>query len=481
MVAPEPILENLVQEDFYLISPGWLARWEDRIAAWGFDLEWQKEFVADMLGKVCLMDTLVLPDSNDRLRALGTVLDLPTLRIPVGMSFFDSFADERFAEIDFPGPLPADKRIGPVSDYAMALDLLAQLNLFRTEAEVIQQLLSIFSMLFAPSELFFVRYADQRPVGVHRSFQEESSPGSDTVSACLSYADRTQIIGGDNGFVVPLDFMDQRMGLFFISHFAVPDRLDSYRNLMEAIVPICGLSLNNARTYEALLRNMELRDRLLSIVGHDLRGPMGSIAGLLKIFADDAKRSISGDSLAMLTEIIKAADDTFLLLQNLLEWAKSQTGTGGLRIEPHRLHDLAGRVLSVLQSQALTKKIILWNEVPPDLDVRTDADALQTILRNLVSNAMKFSHPGGIVRVRAAREGTLLRVEVIDHGVGMDTAALKEARNFAERRSTQGTQGERGTGLGLLLCRDLTERLGGTLEFQSAIGEGTRAILFLPL
>lgn len=487
MVAPGPVLENLVREGAYLMSPGWLDQWVARIAEWGFRAEDLHSFVHDSMDKLCLLDTLVVPGCDGSLDDLGEALGIATMRVPVGMSYFDSFADTRFSDalgvaLHADSPVRTTAVAGrDTADYAMALDLLAQLSRFQTETELIQQLLAVFTMLFAPGQMSLVRYVDGRPVGVNRVDREELIPDEETKANCLSLARVPKVVPHGRGFAIPLDFSDERIGLLFVSDFAMTDHLESYRNLMESIAPVCSLTLNNARNYEDAVSGLEFRQRLFSIISHDLRGPLGSTVSVLKMLAEEIEGSVSDASMDLLTETILAAENIVLLLHSLLEWANALSESTELRTESLDLKQVTKVVLDTLRGQAGSKHVVLRNEVSKEARLRVDPNVLQTILRNLVSNAIKFSHPGGSVRIGAELRADRLVVTVTDTGVGMDADAVTNALQFTRRRNTPGTQGEPGTGLGLLLCHDLLRKVGGRLKLRSEIGAGTTASLSFPL
>jgi hypothetical protein len=286
MVAPDQLIENLLREGAYLVSPGWLERWEEHVASWGFTPDDLCSFCGESMEQLCLLDTLTLPDSRERLPEMGRTLDLPVQRIPLGMSFFDSFADARFSDgkgesAGAHSLLSSEEKV--VADYAMALDLLAQLSFFHTESEVIQNLLNLCVMLFAPGTVEFLRITDGRPVGLSRPRLEEVPPDAIFLSTCPEYLGSRKIIQQEGGLIIPLYFSDQLLGVLFISDISLPGYMDSYRSMLESIMPICSLSLNNARNYEVIVKSLEVRERLLSIIGHDLRGPLGGDKGTAQI------------------------------------------------------------------------------------------------------------------------------------------------------------------------------------------------------
>lgn len=479
LIAPEWLLENLVQEGSYLVSPGWLAYWEKNVAAWGFDALGLREFAQDSIKQICLLDTLTLPGSEVRLAAFSEALGIPALRIPVGMSHCSTLLQ---AALD---PRPAEPK--PDADYAMALDLISRLGQFQDEAQVIGQLLEILSMLFAPRSLSLVRYENSKPAGICTPFKEEMILDEATASICDSLKMYTTPSDYGDGFVLPVDFGQQRMALVFMTGLAKPDSRDSYRNLLESIIPIFSLSMNNARNYEALLENektllgkqkelldtLDFRDRLLAVIGHDLRGPIGSMGDLLELLGESLEGSIPEREMQFLSEITLAANSASGLLLNLLEWAKLQTTALVLNPEFLAVRDEATAIFSILHSQAAIKGITLNNEVDPAFIIFADPNVMQTILRNLVSNALKYSHPGGMVTIRTSQSIGSRRIDIMDTGVGMEADTLAMALDFSKRRSKPGTKGERGSGLGLVFCKELAEKSGASLALESILGQGT--------
>lgn len=481
IVAPPAILENLIGEGAYLMNPGWLNRWQERTAEWGFAPTELPVFFHDSADSLCLIDTLVEPDINASLVQIGETLELPVVRIPVGMSYFDTFADSVFSATEQPPNEELPTRRQPVrevtADYAMALDLLVQLSHFQTEAQIVQQLLHLFITLFAPGQAFLVRFLDGAPVGVNHVDHEETIADSDTISMCRSLSELRAVTPHGRGYAIPFDFADERIALLFISEFATDAYRESYRNLIESIAPICSLTLKNARNYEVIVRGLDFRQRLLSIIGHDLRGPLGSMVSLLKIMYDEIENKHPESVTDVFGEIIRAGEKTMLLLNGLLEWGKAQTESMALGTDVIDLHSATRSVFDMLESQAALKAVSLRNAVPSDSRMRVDSNVLETILRNLVSNAIKFSHSGTTVSVTTEHHDGKLIVKVSDTGIGMDANTAESVLKFTRRRSTAGTNGEEGVGLGLVLCRDLLRKIGGELELQSEKGVGTTVSL----
>lgn len=490
LLAPEWLLENLVREGAYLVSPGWLAHWQEHVRVWGFNSHDVREFARESMRSVCLIDTLVDPQSPALLQELAGALGLPALRIPVGLTYFSAMVEEAVrAAQSAPEPAPVQTQ----ADYAMALDLLSELVRIQTERGVITQIIEVFALLFAPHDVRVVRYADGSP---HDLWLADglAEIDAETLAHCTAINDQTtSVVLGDavgDGVAVPLDFLERRLAVVFVGEFAMPHRRDEYRNVMESIAPMCSLSLNNARNYEAVLAQeaelkqqhaaltsaLSFRDRLLSIIGHDLRGPIGSMHGLLGILVADLSGKIAAEDQHALSELAKTAGSTYDLLIDLLEWANLQRETTMVAVElPVR--SLVATVFEITCRQADAKGISQRNEVPETFAWAIDPRILKTILRNLISNAIKFSLPGGRVVVRAIGQTDTKRLEVQDTGVGMDAETIAAVLDVRRRYSTPGTAGEQGTGFGLVFCRELAAKVGVDFKISSEPGVGTTVAL----
>jgi signal transduction histidine kinase len=173
-------------------------------------------------------------------------------------------------------------------------------------------------------------------------------------------------------------------------------------------------------------------------------------------------------------------DTTLRLLDNLLNWSAAQMAGEATRPEPVYLDEVVEETLSLLLSDAERKKIYLLNQVQEPLVAHADLNMIRLILRNLVSNAIKFTPDSGTVTVAAQRLGTMWEITVTDSGLGIATADRQKIFGQGGPHSTLGTAHEKGTGLGLLLCKDFVERNGGELTFESEVGRGTAFRFTLP-
>ena len=231
---------------------------------------------------------------------------------------------------------------------------------------------------------------------------------------------------------------------------------------------------------EQLVKHLQTKDRLYSLVAHDLRAPFNTIMGFASLLTD-AGDDADKEKVKMYARFINdAALQVFNLLENLLFWARSQSDEIQFSPSALNLSDLIRETLDLLSDSALKKTVAMYEQVDTDVQVYADENMLRTIVRNLLMNALKFTDAGGEVRVAAKKSGEQIRICVIDSGVGMDAATLEKISS-AQGHTESGTRGEKGSGLGLLLCRDFIERNGGQLEVSSTPGKGSRFCFTLPL
>jgi signal transduction histidine kinase/Flp pilus assembly protein TadD len=232
------------------------------------------------------------------------------------------------------------------------------------------------------------------------------------------------------------------------------------------------------RQADALEQAGRSKDKLMAIIGHDLRGPIGSLKGLLELVSTG---QLSAQEFAQLSARLNSSvDNLFVLVNHLLQWANTQLK--GIKPQPRvlDLSVLAKENVELLNVIALKKNISLINKVPDGSSAWADANLVNVVLRNLISNALKYTPAQGTVTVRAQANASFVSVTIEDTGLGMDAETV--AKLFSgSLTSTPGTSGEKGTGLGLSLCQDFVNQQGGTLTVSSTIGVGSAFTFTLPL
>ena len=234
---------------------------------------------------------------------------------------------------------------------------------------------------------------------------------------------------------------------------------------------------------EELRKTIMGRDKLYSVIAHDLRSPMGSIKMVLNMLILNLPSETIGEEMyELLTMANQTTEDVFSLLDNLLKWTKSQIGKLKVVYQELNMVEVGGGVSEIFTMVAGLKNIKIVQDMPVvPVVVRADIDMLKTVIRNLISNAIKFSNEGSEVLVSLTEEDGMAIVSVKDSGCGIDEENQKKLLHTDMHFSTFGTNNEEGSGLGLLLCQDFIVKNGGKLWFTSKKGEGSTFSFSVPL
>lgn len=237
------------------------------------------------------------------------------------------------------------------------------------------------------------------------------------------------------------------------------------------------------RSQQIQLLNVQLqkvnndKDRFISILGHDLKNPFTNILGLADILATEKlEKEESDEYLAMLNDVAKR---TYKLLEELLEWARVQTGNFPFRPDYFSLGQAVEDVLCHVKVSAMAKNITIRHDTNGQ-QVYADYGMLRTILRNLITNAVKFTRPGGVITVTAEEMPASVIVSVADNGVGMDEEIRRKLFGISDIITTKGTADEKGTGLGLILCKEFVEVHKGAIWVESEEDKGSVFSFTLP-
>lgn len=236
------------------------------------------------------------------------------------------------------------------------------------------------------------------------------------------------------------------------------------------------------RKTQELERTIVARDRLYSVIAHDLRSPIGSIKMALNMLILNLPEEKIGREMSdLLTTANQTTEDVFALLDNLLKWTKSQIGKLNVVYQDIDIVEVVDGVVEIYNMIARVKKIKIREEKPSSLAVLGDIDMVKTIVRNLLSNAIKFSNEDSEILVKLEEKEGMAVINVQDHGCGMDEESQKKLLHTDTHFSTFGTNNEEGSGLGLLLCQDFIQKNGGKLWFTSTKGEGSTFSFSIPL
>lgn len=231
---------------------------------------------------------------------------------------------------------------------------------------------------------------------------------------------------------------------------------------------------------ELSLTNSE-KDKLFSIIAHDLKGPFQSILGFTELFRDEGVR-MEPEEIRKISGLLHySASRTAQLLDDLLNWARLQQGRIAFSPEPMLVGQMLDFIGELMQEKAQQKNIQIVSKLPENLSLKADKEMLKTILRNLLSNALKFSHPGGKVVISAMSENGYVKVSVSDSGIGVPADKIENLFSIGNEHIMPGTANEKGTGLGLVLCREFVEKHGGRIWVNSVEGKGSTFTFTIPL
>jgi len=222
------------------------------------------------------------------------------------------------------------------------------------------------------------------------------------------------------------------------------------------------------------------KDRFISILAHDLKNPFNTILGLMDLLIMNIHKYEIAKIKDFLQRIDKTAHNTYNLLDDLLMWVRAHSGKLPFEPQNHNLSKICNDVLEILKINAHNKTITITQSISYEINIFADINMVKTILRNLFSNAIKFTEKGGKIEISADQIHTSINITVKDSGIGIKPETLVKLFDNSQKNSTVGTENETGTGLGLLLCKEFVEKHGGKIWVESQVGKGSSFKFTLP-
>ena len=248
--------------------------------------------------------------------------------------------------------------------------------------------------------------------------------------------------------------------------------INRYKNQLKDEVNLRTLELRKSEIQ--LTESNVAKDTFFSIIAHDLRNPFNSILGFLDLLTSDDSDYSESEQKEILLQLKSASVRTFDLLENLLTWARAQRGSLPFEPAPFPLREVIADNLNLFDTAAHSKNISLINKGKEDLRVFADRNMISAVVRNLISNALKFTFPGGAITIgMELQDSETILVYVKDNGTGIPPDILENLFKIEQRTMARGTANETGTGLGLILCKEFIEKNGGTIRVSSTPGEGS--------
>jgi signal transduction histidine kinase/ligand-binding sensor domain-containing protein len=223
------------------------------------------------------------------------------------------------------------------------------------------------------------------------------------------------------------------------------------------------------------------KDKFFSIIAHDLKNPFNAIINSSKLMENEYDNFQKKDHLKLLELITRSSEAAYNLLENLLIWARSQSGKIHLEKNYFDLSVIIKETVELLNNQAEAKRIKINSDIKQETNVYADIDTVNTVVRNLLSNAIKFTKTGGSIKINALESDKEIRVDICDNGIGMSKEETNQLFKIDVDVNKTGTAGEKGTGLGLILCKEFIEKNNGKIWVVSEVGKGSTFSFSLPL
>lgn len=270
------------------------------------------------------------------------------------------------------------------------------------------------------------------------------------------------------------------LGLVMAIAFFESSRQEAFNDMLKDIerrkIAEQTLKENECRLYELNLT----KDKFFSIIAHDLRNPFNTIMGFSEILEDKIKSKDYEKAEKFASLIKNSSEQVMDLLTNLLEWSRLQTGKIQLRPEHFEVRPVINRIVNLFHNTAIQKKITILLDIPSNSELFADKDMVDTVIRNLVSNAIKFSPFGGTIKIlmKQAHDGQIVIVQ--DNGIGIEQEKINRLFRIDRNNSTLGTQNEKGSGLGLPLCKEFIEKHGGKIWVESEVEKGSAFSFSIP-
>ena len=239
-------------------------------------------------------------------------------------------------------------------------------------------------------------------------------------------------------------------------------------------------NLHLAEKYKEIKNINELKDKIISVISHDLRGPVGTIKAFADLITEDDFKDDQEMVIDIINKIGKQSNSVFNTLENLLSWAYTHRNTITNNAQKQPLINSIKDNIQLLEEIAAKKKIIIVNQVDENINATFDLDLISTVVRNLLTNAIKFTSINGKITINAKEEESYHTVSITDTGVGISPERINTIFDKALYETTYGTKSEKGLGLGIKICQDFVERHKGKLWVESELGKGSIFYFSIP-
>ncbi len=485
MLLPPKLVEHFLQDRNYLVSSGWFDNFEENIANWGFEPKMAKSFFSEVAQNILFLETEKPFEREDLLVELSRYMGLPYEKIDIGSDYLrqkinakvNKWKIEREREIL---RIELSKASRTSADYLLVFNQIESFLGLTDEESLLENVFVFFDMLYAPDNIVYIPFNSKPADWVWFKEQESKHNGAKP-----------------KFFSIPIRFNDESLGEFRIFEVKFPEHLKKYQEVTYVVNGMIGLALSNVKKYETisenenklneqtiqLSENIRIKDRFFSIIAHDLRSPFNSILGLSRVLKEDYYDLNDTYRLTMIEKLNQSADSYFQLLENLLEWAGTQTGRISFRPANIDFYAIVRSCLDIFENSFRVKGIRLKSLIQEGTMVYADPNMANTIVRNLISNALKFTPTGGRVEIKTlvtAKNSPNLKFCIQDTGVGIPAEKISKLFKEDEKVHSKGTENEAGSGLGLLLVGEMIYAHDCEIIVKSVLGQGSCFTFTLP-
>jgi signal transduction histidine kinase len=489
MFTSKELIFGLINDGAYLTTPGWLSDWKKWINQWGGQIQAQQIF-SESATKIILLDTGTDSNSDRNLKNFSETLNCRAETIKIGMDHFQLFLENvilkwRLEKKAKKTEIHNEKTDNYESDYAMALDLLSELPRAGMEEFVVNNIMELISMLFAPRQIHYLSIVNNMP---GKLWSNPSLPDEKLIIDRLSkYNLTTSLTESGKGFCFKIGKENETKAIIEVDNLLIPEYISRYQNLGIAMAGVFALSIENARNFEEIMKiNNELKltnatkDKFFSIIAHDLRNPFAAIIGYSEMLKENIQHFERNKLESFINIIYDSTNQAYNLLDNLLIWAQAQKGDIEFSPETFNFKTLALNNVYLAKQLALKKEISIIMTIEEELPVFADKNMLNTIVQNLLTNAIKFTHPQGSVTISHRIFPEYTEISVADTGIGICDEVKNKLFRIDTHITNKGTENEKGTGLGLILCKEFIKKHGGKIWVESKVNEGSIFYFTIP-
>ncbi len=294
-----------------------------------------------------------------------------------------------------------------------------------------------------------------------------------------------KVVGISNLYLIGINYNNTLLSS--IHFITTKDTTIQDADFIESFLKIAGIVIQKKiaeislkQNEDKLLKLNASKDKLFAIIGHDLRNPFNTILGFTDLLLESIENQKLDKTEKFVSLIGASAKSAYSLLQNLLDWAKTQSGQLHMQKEQIDLSELIREICFVYNPEAKRKEITIISNQQEVRGIYADSNLLKIIMRNLIGNAIKYSYRNGIIEVRTEEKRDHIKISVIDNGIGMTGEVFNRLFEFSGNDSIEGTENEKGSGLGLILCKEFIEMHEGKLLVETKDGKGSRFSFTLP-